>query len=187
MLDTVITIVIAALAAIFISLPFFRRARSESTGNPGSALRPDPKMEQLKELNARKESLLSAIKDIEFDYGLGKLSREDYEDLNTRYKIEAAEVLKKMDEIAQGRPEAPVEDELEKEIKEARMRGYSVYEDDEEIEKEILMAREASWDRESEERKCPECGSAYDSGDVFCSKCGYKLDGDTKKQHAESV
>jgi len=187
MLDTAITIVIAALAAIFISLPFFRRAGNESAGNPGSSLRPNPRMEQLKELNARKESLLSAIKDIEFDYGLGKLSREDYEDLNSRYKVEAADVLKKMDEIAEGSSEAPVEDELEKEIKEARMRGYSVYEDDEEIEKEILMAREASWARESEERRCPECGSAYDADDLFCSKCGHKLDGDTNKQHAESV
>jgi hypothetical protein len=187
MLDTAITIVVAALAAIFISLPFFKRAGSDSTASAGSGLRPDPRIEQLKELNARKESLLSAIKDIEFDYGLGKLSREDYEDLNTRYKVEAAEVLKKMDEISGGKPAAPVEDELEKEIKEARMRGYSVYEDDEEIEKEILMAREASWAGESEERKCPECGSAYDAGDIFCSKCGYKLDGDTKKQHAESV
>lgn len=187
MLDTAITIVIAALAAIFISLPFFRKAGSENSESSGSGLAPDPKLEQLKELNARKESLLSAIKDIEFDYGLGKLSSEDYEDLNTRYKVEAAEVLKKMDEIAEGKPEAPVEDELEKEIKEARMRGYSVFDDDEEIEKEILMAREASWARESEEISCPECGSAYDADDLFCSKCGHKLDGDTKKRHAESL
>lgn len=186
MLDTVITIVVAALAAIFISLPFFRRTSDEGAENPGAELKPDPGMEQLKELDARKESLLSAIKDIEFDYGLGKLSKEDFEDLNSRYKMEAADVLKKMDEIAEGKGEVPVEDELENEIREARMRSYSVYED-EDIEKEILMAREASWAEESEERECPECGNAYDTDDVFCSKCGHKLNGDSKTRHAENL
>ena len=186
MLDTAITIVIAALAAIFISYPFFRRARNESLGNPGSGLKPDPRMEQLKELDARKESLLSAIKDIEFDYGLGKLSKDDYEDLNTRYKVEAAEVLRRMDEVAELKSEASVEDDLEVEIREARKKGYSVYED-EDIEKEILMAREAAWNEEAAQRLCPKCGNKYDADDLFCSKCGQKLDGDINKQHAESL
>ncbi len=183
MLETAITIVIAALAAIFISLPFFRKSRKEAVGNPGAELRPDPRMEELKELDSRKESLLSAIKDIEFDYGLGKLSKEDFEDLNLRYKHEAAHVLKKMDEVAKGRDEVVIEDDLEREIREARRKRYSVYED-EEIEKEILRAREASWRGESGQLQCLACGNAHGAEDLFCSKCGQKLNGDSKQQHA---
>ncbi len=50
------------------------------------------------DLLARKEAALSALKDLEFDYRTRKLSAEDYEDLRAIYRVEAAEVLKAMDQ-----------------------------------------------------------------------------------------
>lgn len=50
------------------------------------------------DLVARKEAALSALKDLEFDYRTRKLSEEDYEELRAVYRVEAAEVLKAMDQ-----------------------------------------------------------------------------------------
>lgn len=52
----------------------------------------------LSDLVARKEAAYSALKELEFDYRTRKLSPEDYEDLRTIYRLEAAEVLKAMDQ-----------------------------------------------------------------------------------------
>lgn len=49
------------------------------------------------DLLARKEATFSALKELEFDYRTRKLSPEDYEELRTVYRLEAAEILKAMD------------------------------------------------------------------------------------------
>lgn len=50
------------------------------------------------DLLARKEAAYSALKELEFDYRTRKLSPEDYEELRAVYRVEAAEVLKTMDQ-----------------------------------------------------------------------------------------
>lgn len=55
------------------------------------------------DLVARKEAAYSALKELEFDYRTRKLSPEDYEELRTVYRLEAAEILKAMDQA----PAAP--------------------------------------------------------------------------------
>ncbi len=50
------------------------------------------------DLLARKEAALSALKELEFDYRTRKLSPEDYEELRTIYRLEAAEILKALDQ-----------------------------------------------------------------------------------------
>ena len=52
------------------------------------------------DLWARKDAALAALKDLEFDYRTRKLSAEDYEELRAIYRVEAAEVLKALDQGA---------------------------------------------------------------------------------------
>lgn len=182
-METIPALVIALLAAIFISLPFFLR----TGGRSGDEYFPDARAEKLKELNSRKDSLLTAIKDIEFDYGLGKLSRDDFEELNGKYRIEAASLLKEIDSIgaAGSAPADRFDDDIEKEIRAERKKFLVPY-DDEEIEKEILRAREASW-AEAADRYCPKCGSGSGSGDLYCSRCGAKLSPLTENRNASPL
>jgi len=51
------------------------------------------------DLTARKETVYAAIKDIEFDYQMGKLSEADFQELRQRYKEEAVSLLKEIDKI----------------------------------------------------------------------------------------
>lgn len=49
------------------------------------------------ELLATRRELLAAIKDLEMEFEIGRLSREDYEETRERLTREAVEVLRKLD------------------------------------------------------------------------------------------
>ena len=108
--------------------------------------------DKINRLESQKDSLYSAIKDIEFDYGLGKLTTEDYEELKLQYKLEAVNVLKELDEIAKTGGFNSIDSEIENEISAQR--------------KKVLSSIKI---------KCDSCGAEYETGDPFCSKCGEKL------------
>lgn len=48
----------------------------------------------------QKRAVLRAIKDLEFEHGVGKISSEDYQELVTRYRAEAKRLLRTIDEHA---------------------------------------------------------------------------------------
>ncbi len=183
-LQLILPLAIALLAAIFISLPFFRRGKDSSLED--DALRPDPRAERLRTLHVRKDTLLSALADIEFDHGLGKLSTADYKDLSRKYRAEAAAVLKEIDEATGRNWDAAFADELESEIKSKRKKVVLNDYEDEEIEKEIIRARESAWGS-PETAACPECGSTCGPDDLFCARCGASLKGGPEDKKAKSV
>ncbi|MGH7901254.1 MAG: hypothetical protein ACRENZ_05895, partial [Thermodesulfobacteriota bacterium] len=99
-LEILIVLAIAIVVSVFISLPFFRKNRFDQ---PYLEEETDPiqgkLIQRLNALNNEKESLYNALKDIEFDYELGKLSKSDFEGLNLSYKSKAISILKEIDEI----------------------------------------------------------------------------------------
>ncbi len=88
-----ILIAILAIVAISISLyPVFELERR--TAPAGAAI--DPTIENL--LSAR-EATYSAIKDLEADHAMGKLSDEDYGNLRAKYEAKALTILQKLDAV----------------------------------------------------------------------------------------
>jgi hypothetical protein len=183
-LQLILPLAIALLAAIFISLPFFMSGKDYSRDDNIAA--PDPRAERLKELHSRKDSLLSALNDMEFDHGLGKLSTQDYKDLSRKYRAEAAQVLKEIDESTGPGREAASSDDLENEIRSKRNKLVLNDYEDEEIEKEILRARESGWSS-PDAQACPECGGACSPEDLFCARCGASLKGGPEDKKLKSV
>ncbi len=86
-----ILIVVLAIFAISISLyPLFELER-----RPAPAIATiDPTLENL--LSAR-EATYSAIKDLEADHAMGKLSDEDYGNMRAKYEAKALTILQKLD------------------------------------------------------------------------------------------
>ena len=160
--------------AIYIALPFFLKSGAQGNEFPArfGVENADPISEKLKTLDNQKEALFSAITDIDFDYGLGKLSKEDYDELKNKYKLEAAGVLKEMDETQKQSETKSPDYELEQEISSYRKTDNMI--EDKNIEEEISAFRSAS-NKRKKENKCSKCGSEYSSEDMFCSKCGAKL------------
>jgi len=129
---------------------------------------------QLGELLSRKETLYSAIKELDFDFKTNKLSEKDYKELKERYRRDTISILKEIDEVEKGEDmDALVEKDIIARRKfPSSSGGTEKMEESEDMEtsmeKEILAHRKSSF-------FCPDCGSEYGKDDKFCSKCGREL------------
>ena len=101
--------------------------------------------EELRELQSRRDTTYSMLKELEFDQQSGILTEEDYRELETRYKRKAIAILRNIDGLESG---AGVEEEIEKQVRELRQ-GKGQF--------------------------CPQCGARCDEGDRFCSRCSASL------------
>lgn len=100
------------------------------------------------DLQERKENIYAAIKDIEFDYQMGKLSEEDFKELRQQYKDEAVNLLKEIDATQQ------------KIIKPAAPQSKSK-------SKEPVKGKAAKF--------CWICGTPVTKADKFCANCGTRI------------
>jgi len=112
----------------------------------------------LRQLEARKENILSAIKELEFDLNLGKISMEDYEELAAQYTREAVACTREIEELK-------TSSEREHETKLI-----------------AEMAREISNQEKMTDCFCTQCGNPVSSEDRFCSKCGKLLKINMKRE-----
>lgn len=111
--------------------------------------------DSLGDLKIEKEEIYSAIKEMEFDHKMGKLSEEDYLDLREKYRAKAIGSLQRMDEL------------------EREEHRVDYFEDG--IEKEILALRrdgKKGRPKRGEGVFCTQCGRRRSPGDRFCSWCG---------------
>jgi rubrerythrin len=170
-LEKVLIPIIAIAAAVFVVLPFFKNRFEKISHDAGFQ---NSVEEKLRRLNSEKESVYSALKEIDFDYSTGKLSKEDYDELENKYKAQAVALLKEIDGLRRKSYIPDLDEEIEKEIRAIR-RTQTELADDEEVEKEIIKARQSRV-LEDSRLTCFVCGNEYKSDDRFCSKCGTRLD-----------
>ena len=84
----IIGVALTIITAVMISYPLWQRSQRKMN----FALN-----HQGEEWQARKAEIYAAIRDIELDYRMGKLSEEDYNALREQYKNEAIQIMKKLD------------------------------------------------------------------------------------------
>ena len=92
----IVTIALLAAVITLISHPL-RVARRESAGESA----------ELAELRAAREAKYREIRDTELDYATGKLSDADYAAVDGTLRAEAVEILRRLDELQEGDPDAP--------------------------------------------------------------------------------
>jgi hypothetical protein len=150
-----LTTLAALCAAFYIALPFWREASLRAPA--GVPLR----MKQ-RELEGQRESLLRELKDLEFDRRMGKVEPSEYEAARARLTQEAAQVLRKLEELPTPKAKAH----------EPKARGNRRL--DLEIEIEVAVARarrKMKMQQASAFWEC-ECGRQMNLGDRFCASCG---------------
>jgi len=179
-LEKAFILILSLAVVIFIALPFLRNRLDEfsSRAQSKAAEIEDHLEDKLRKLNLEKESIFTAIKEIDFDYDLGKLSKDDYDELQKKYKLQAASILKEIDKIRIEADVIDMEGALEKEISLMRRAELT---DEEEIEKEILMARNYGVVNEVG-LICGSCGKESGHDDKFCSDCGIRLNEDVEQK-----
>lgn len=102
MTGSIIVALLVLGALVYITRPLARKARSTDAPRPA-----------LEEANARKQTALAAIVELEEEREMGKLGESDFESLRAQYEAEALEALKELDTVEQV-PE--LDDPLEAEI-----------------------------------------------------------------------
>lgn len=114
---TAAMVTLTLLVATLIIYPLIAKGKDAETDSPSK--------DNLNHLLLQKESSYLALKELEFDHTMGKLSQQDYERL--RSKLERT-TLSLLEEIDRPKQKKGKEKEIEREI-------------DEEIEKEVLRMR----------------------------------------------
>jgi hypothetical protein len=103
-------------------------------------------------LEAEKLLALRAIKELEFDRAMGKVSDEDFADMSQRLRARAMRVLQQLDDTG-----AAQRDRIERELADR------------------LGPRRDAGGASEELRECPACGTGNDRDARFCKQCGGKI------------
>jgi len=164
-----IAICMAAVAVILVAWPLIQAAQTR-------APQPNRRDQVLDELLARREAALTAIKDLEFDYLVGKIEEADYQALDARLRSEAIAILKAIDQhtgIDSGEASARLEREVaRKRRKSATPQSAPLLEAQVEAEIAALRRQSAAPGTRPAAASCASCGAALDAADRFCRNCG---------------
>lgn len=143
--DLVVIVVMAIGLVVWIGEPLFRRGgmREDAADAQGDAI---------ERLTLQKETLYTAIRDLDFDHQTGKVDADDHAELRRQMEAEAADILRQLD-LAD--PLADFDLVAEQEIL-----AYRQNED---------TAAVASEDT------CPACGTGLAADPTYCPICGQSL------------
>ncbi|MEW5958042.1 MAG: zinc ribbon domain-containing protein [Chloroflexota bacterium] len=175
-LSLMISLALGFMVLALILYPLWQQTR------PEAIFRVDRAGQTLEEYQARYQAVLAAIKDLMFDYEMGKVTAEDYEPLLARSKMEAANLRRHIDRLSSGNEldlDPAVEAAIEKLV--AQLRGSQVNGNDallREVEAEIESLKHITFAGAAVQSSCPNCGQAYQIGDAFCTACGQSLPAD---------
>ena len=115
-----------------------------------------------------RESVLSALRDLDFDFKTGKVDIEDYTPLRARLMVEAAQFIEQQQEE---------DKKLEALIQTRRAaRQQSVKCDHCGAQVEADQHFCAKCGSQINHERCPHCGKKLQAGDQFCSSCGNRLE-----------
>jgi hypothetical protein len=141
MLATVVIAVLIIGAVAFVAYPFFVQTRTDEMLAQSS----DPLFENL---IVQRDATYSAIRELETDHAMSKLSDADYKSLRAKYETKAVSILQELD-------------------------GYRIpqdSDDDDTIEAQVKAMRGTS-----QRKQCVKCNTRAQSNDRFCAKCGAPL------------
>ena len=104
-----------------------------------------------------REMLYETIRELDFDYRMGKVEEDDYRQARARYEAQAVAVLKALDQT------------------EGRGGGDAV---EAGVEREIAALRRSGKEGKSATHTCPKCQTRAPKNARFCPHCGNALGAD---------
>lgn len=172
------------LALLIVVAAFVLRPLVEKSGARVAYARSNARENGTREaLLRQRDAIYAAIRELDFDFRLGKISEEDYHPQRERLALQGIAILKQLDALSPN-GDAALEGEIEAEIARrrrkrtgpssqtapARQAGLS----DAEIEAQIRALRRKSA-TSPVASACPRCGAATSPQDRFCRNCGAAL------------
>ncbi len=87
-----VKILLIALTALLIGVPYFIKPKEDTEDK-------QIRNHKQRKLFTNKETTYAAIKELDFDYHMGKLSEQDYKELRAKYEKKAIGILKELEAI----------------------------------------------------------------------------------------
>lgn len=171
-----LALIVVGLAIVWVVYPILRPPMPPFSQTEAT------RRQRIADLEAQKDSVLQAIKDLEFDHRAGKVSAEDFQNFSARLKMEAAHILKQLDAL-RTESDSALSEALESEITALRQARRAETAEiavvassnatlDDDLEAEIQRARLSS---AAKVTVCPRCRYRARPGDRFCAQCGEPL------------
>jgi len=156
------------LAALLVAYPLWQQTR------PSGVLPANISGQTLAEHQVRYQAALAAIKDLMFDYEMGKISAEDHQLQLHKAKVEAAAIKRQIDLLDQNGAAPPLEATLDAEIE--RLVAQTKTNNPANRQKRLLAAVQSEIDTLKAAAPagpaCGHCGKSCQPEDAFCSGCG---------------
>jgi hypothetical protein len=128
--------------------------------------------DELIELITRKDGLMAAIKDLEFDFQVGKISEEDYQRFDARLRRQAIAYMQQIEKIS---PEiAGMDASIEAEINRYRrtVNGHATPTPATPTPTVTPPALDTVGTSGEKARYCTTCGEVLSPSHKFCANCG---------------
>jgi hypothetical protein len=128
----------------------------------GQAMGVSRRERRLSTLEAERERLLSLIQEMDLDYSMGKIAREDYDAERSIKLAQAADVLRQVDALTGSKGAVPlgVADAVDGQL-------------EAELEARVAKMRQAQNGKALQ--FCATCGGQIFGSDRFCSECGSEV------------
>jgi len=138
----ILFVLLSVLVSIFVVMPLVQRGKKQVFNGVQVNHRAGELLEQ-------KDNIYKAIKEIEFDFEMGKLSEDDFHELRQQYKQQAVSVLKRLDQMQKTKVGS----------------------------REILSkgAKSRKGKQRSKVQFCWVCGTGLAHQDKYCPSCGTNL------------
>ena len=150
----IIGFILLGTALVFVSRPFWEKRKKGAADSSTTKV-------------SRRESVLAALRDLDFDFKTGKVSEEDYQPLRAQLLAEAAQYIEseknedqKLEALIQARRKG------QQKIK-CEHCGAPMETDQKFCSKCGLIAKTEA---------CLSCGKNIHAGDAFCSSCGARIE-----------
>jgi hypothetical protein len=129
----------------------------------GQAVAVSRRDRRLSTLEAERERLLSLIQEMDLDYSMGKIAREDYDADRAIKLAQTADVLRQVDALTGSKGALPlgVADAVDGQL-------------EAELEARVAKMRQAQGEKAL--RYCAKCGGQILGSDRFCSECGSEVE-----------
>ena len=132
------------------------------------------------ELEARNRAALRALRDLEFERAIHRLSEEDYKALEQKYRAEARAAMRAID--------ADLGDWLTRaDAMLAKVEAPTAAKTETLPEAPKPTSDDAPAVSDTAKAACPKCETANDTDAVFCKKCGTKLAAGEVKEEADGA
>lgn len=138
-MTAVVGILMLAVAFLVVAYPTFRAPDAASH-------HADTLTSQSLELLAQRDATYAALKELDLDLEMEKLTPSDYQAQSNRYRAQAVAILRELDSCQAS----------------ASKNG---------VENDVTAGRQP----QRNPALCPGCGSAIESADSFCRRCGAAL------------